>query len=273
MPPSRTKGNKVTKPRRASRKAAILPGSAEEQAALFAQHANGTAAFLRPRSSGQQGYHSSGGGGDAHHGHDHRHDNDAMESTLHFPSVSLLASSSGGSDHKPLSFYSDVDVDVDAADAEDAFAMINPVTGAPRNAEELILDTYGDVIKIDSALCRKLAAQVAVRPPAQRRIAQRLNMVRRSNVEALLAQVTGELPARPCKNCHKGHGPWTECVIYDGQMCGSCANCWYNASGSRCTFHGTFVSSRQFIVVPLYYAFPGRMHVINILTKPKSKIR
>ncbi|KAJ8120050.1 hypothetical protein O1611_g10465 [Lasiodiplodia mahajangana] len=43
----------------------------------------------------------------------------------------------------------------------------------------------------------------------------------------------------PCKNCHKGHGPWTTCVIVDGQMCGSCANCWFNASGARCSFHET----------------------------------
>jgi hypothetical protein len=58
----------------------------------------------------------------------------------------------------------------------------------------------------------------------------------------LLAHITGDLAPRPCKNCHKGHGPWTQCVVYDGQMCGSCANCWFNASGSRCTFHGEFVS-------------------------------
>jgi hypothetical protein len=54
----------------------------------------------------------------------------------------------------------------------------------------------------------------------------------------LLAHMTGQSAPKPCKNCHKGHGPWTQCVVYDGQMCGSCTNCWFNASGSRCTFHG-----------------------------------
>ncbi|KAF7537257.1 hypothetical protein G7Z17_g12888 [Cylindrodendrum hubeiense] len=106
-----------------------------------------------------------------------------------------------------------------------------------RTAEDVALGIYGDSIKIDSALCKKLAGEAALRDPSQRRTGQRLNMERRSNVEAMLAHVTGELAARPCKNCHKGHGPWNQCVVYDGQMCGSCTNCWFNASGARCTFH------------------------------------
>ncbi len=52
--------------------------------------------------------------------------------------------------------------------------------------------------------------------------------------------VSGQRTASQCKNCHKGHGPWNDCVVVDGQMCGSCANCWFNASGSRCSFHGAF---------------------------------
>jgi hypothetical protein len=72
----------------------------------------------------------------------------------------------------------------------------------------------------------------------QRRDEQQLNLKRRSNVEALLAHVSGIITASPCTNCHKGHGPWTSCVVVDGQMCGSCSNCWYNASGARCSFHG-----------------------------------
>ncbi|KAH7001981.1 hypothetical protein EDB80DRAFT_67431 [Ilyonectria destructans] len=110
----------------------------------------------------------------------------------------------------------------------------NPPT---RTAGDVALEIYGDSIKIDSALCKKLACEEALRDPGQRRTGQRLNMERRSNVEAMLAHVTGEQVARPCKNCHKGHGPWNQCVVYDGQMCGSCTNCWFNASGARCTFH------------------------------------
>ncbi|EFY88891.1 hypothetical protein J3458_008860 [Metarhizium acridum] len=106
-----------------------------------------------------------------------------------------------------------------------------------RTAADVAMEAYGDNLRIDSALCKKLAGEAARREPTQRRSDQKLNIERRSNVEALLAHVTGEVAARPCKNCHKGHGPWTQCVVYDGQMCGSCTNCWFNASGSRCTFH------------------------------------
>lgn len=112
-----------------------------------------------------------------------------------------------------------------------------------RTAADVAMEAYSDTLKIDSALCKKLAGEAARREPTQRRSDQKLNIERRSNVEALLAHVTGEVAARPCKNCHKGHGPWTQCVVYDGQMCGSCTNCWFNASGSRCTFHGTWLLS------------------------------
>ncbi|KAG6001681.1 hypothetical protein E4U21_003912 [Claviceps maximensis] len=101
-----------------------------------------------------------------------------------------------------------------------------------QTAADVVLKKY-QTVKIDSTLCKKLAGEPALREPAQRRRDQKLNIERRSNVEALLAHVTGEVASRPCKNCHKGHGPWTQCIVYDGQMCGSCTNCWFNASGSR----------------------------------------
>ncbi|KAF4510280.1 hypothetical protein G6O67_002180 [Ophiocordyceps sinensis] len=108
----------------------------------------------------------------------------------------------------------------------------HPPTGA-----QVVTAAYGDAVRIDSVLCKRLAAEAALREPVQRRAHQKINTARRSNVEAVLAYVTGQVAARPCKNCQRGHGPWTQCVIYDGQMCGSCSNCWFNASGSRCTFH------------------------------------
>jgi 3-dehydrosphinganine reductase len=111
----------------------------------------------------------------------------------------------------------------------------NQVTGT---AEEVALESGYNDINIDSALGKRLAREPGLRMAVQRRNEQILNLKRRSNVEALLAHVTGTVTASPCKNCHKGHGPWNLCVVVDGQMCGSCANCWYNASGSRCSFHG-----------------------------------
>ncbi|KAM0464829.1 hypothetical protein ACHAPV_002669 [Trichoderma viride] len=123
----------------------------------------------------------------------------------------------------------------------------SPEDPAARTAADLAYAAYGDQVKIDSALCKKLAAETALREPTQRRVDQKLNIERRSNVEALLAHMTGQMAPKSCKNCHKGHGPWTQCVVYDGQMCGSCTNCWFNASGSRCTFHATVASGTNLL--------------------------
>ncbi|SPQ22771.1 cfa4933b-1dec-44f3-83b4-73de4837a35b [Thermothielavioides terrestris] len=108
-----------------------------------------------------------------------------------------------------------------------------------KTTEEMARDSgYGE-LNIESALAKRLAREPGQRLAQQRRPEQVLNLARRSNVEALFAHIAGE-PARvPCKNCHKGHGPWTSCIVVDGQMCGSCANCWFNASGARCSFHET----------------------------------
>ncbi|KAI1824833.1 hypothetical protein F4861DRAFT_504376 [Xylaria intraflava] len=97
---------------------------------------------------------------------------------------------------------------------------------------------YSNVV-VESALAKRLAREPGMRLAQQRRPEQALNLQRRSNVEALFAHIAGETAPIPCKNCHKGHGPWTTCVVVDGQMCGSCANCWFNASGARCSFHET----------------------------------
>ncbi|GKT95478.1 hypothetical protein Ct61P_13328 [Colletotrichum tofieldiae] len=106
-----------------------------------------------------------------------------------------------------------------------------------RTAEDLASESgYGQLV-IDSALAKRLANNEGQRLAVQRRQDQTLNLKRRSNVEALLAHVSGQEAHSPCKSCHKGYGPWNGCVVVSGQMCGSCANCWFNASGSRCSFH------------------------------------
>ncbi|KAF4989586.1 hypothetical protein FDECE_14660 [Fusarium decemcellulare] len=84
-----------------------------------------------------------------------------------------------------------------------------------RTCGEIARSVYGSDIRIDSALGKKISSEVAVREPIQRRPDASLNMERRSNVEAFLAHTTGVPVSRPCKNCHKGHGPWKECIIYD----------------------------------------------------------
>ncbi|TLD28643.1 hypothetical protein PspLS_03955 [Pyricularia sp. CBS 133598] len=97
---------------------------------------------------------------------------------------------------------------------------------------------YNDY-KIESALAKRLYKEPGMRPAQQRRPEQMLNLQRRSNVEALFAHIAGVEAVSPCKNCRKGHGPWHSCVVVEGQMCGACANCWFNASGARCSFHET----------------------------------
>ncbi|KAK0623008.1 hypothetical protein B0T14DRAFT_426493 [Immersiella caudata] len=108
-----------------------------------------------------------------------------------------------------------------------------------QTTQQLAIESGYDNLNIESALAKRLAREPGHRHATQRRPEQILNLARRSNVEALFAHIAGE-PARvPCKNCHKGHGPWVSCIVVDGQMCGSCANCWFNASGARCSFHET----------------------------------
>ncbi|KJR82509.1 uncharacterized protein SPSK_03124 [Sporothrix schenckii 1099-18] len=124
-----------------------------------------------------------------------------------------------------------------------------PTASAPAPARsstaDLARDSGYDHLVVESALAKRLSREVGLRPAQQRRPDQQLNLGRRSNVEALFAHISGAEVAVPCKNCHKGHGPWTACVVVDGQMCGSCANCWFNASGARCSFHETKATPLQ----------------------------
>ncbi|KAF6827361.1 hypothetical protein CPLU01_09147 [Colletotrichum plurivorum] len=105
------------------------------------------------------------------------------------------------------------------------------------SAEDVAIQSGYSDLAIDSALAKRLSSNQGQRLAVQRRDDQSLNLKRRSNVEALLAHVSGQEAHSPCKSCHKGYGPWNGCVVVHGQMCGSCANCWFNASGSRCSFH------------------------------------
>ena len=120
--------------------------------------------------------------------------------------------------------------------------QLGMVPSLMKTTQALAVESGYDSIVVESALARRLAREPGLRLAQQRRPDQQLNLGRRSNVEALFAHIAGDLAKVPCKNCHKGHGPWSSCIVVDGQMCGSCANCWFNASGARCSFHGMFLS-------------------------------
>ncbi|KAL2752635.1 hypothetical protein ACRALDRAFT_1083310 [Sodiomyces alcalophilus JCM 7366] len=129
---------------------------------------------------------------------------------------------------------------------QQGFAMEAPMDApAAQTAMEMAQESGYPELFIDSALAKRLTDVPGARLAVQRRQDQVLNLKRRSNVEALLAQVSGQEAHSPCKSCHKGYGPWNGCVVVSGQMCGSCANCWFNASGSRCSFHETNLPQAQ----------------------------
>ncbi|VUC34262.1 unnamed protein product [Clonostachys rosea] len=132
---------------------------------------------------------------------------------------------------------SPVSDDVDTSNLQPA--KTNPKRGpaAGAVAKRFYSNGNGNNVRIDSSVGKRLARLPAQRDPEHRDRTHKPNLKRRGNVEAMLVQVAGEEPARACKSCRKGHGPWTKCVVLEGSLCGSCANCWYNACGSRCTFH------------------------------------
>ncbi|CAH0043299.1 unnamed protein product [Clonostachys solani] len=125
--------------------------------------------------------------------------------------------------------------DVDTRDTPAAKPKRGPNAGTV--AKRFYRNGNGNNVKIDSLVGKRLARLPAQRNPEPRDRTHKPNMKRRGNVEAMLVQVAGEEPHHACRNCRKGHGPWARCVIMEGSLCGSCANCWYNACGSRCTFH------------------------------------
>lgn len=121
---------------------------------------------------------------------------------------------------------------------QQASSLLPPPQSSPRKSTEQMAHESGyEGFKVDSAFAKRMSRDPGQRMAEQRRHGQDLNLVRRSNVEALFAQIAGTEAANPCTHCRKGQGPWTACVVYSGQMMGSCANCWFNASGSRCSFH------------------------------------
>lgn len=125
-----------------------------------------------------------------------------------------------------------------------------PPPPSHKTTEQMAHESGYTGFKVDSAFAKRMSRDPGQRLAEQRRHGQDLNLVRRSNVEALFAQIAGSEAANPCAHCRKGQGPWTVCVVYSGQMMGSCANCWFNASGSRCSFHGTSL-------LRMTYAFVG----------------
>ena len=90
----------------------------------------------------------------------------------------------------------------------------------------------------ETSAFRHLAAQNVMHHPKQRPGLDTLNMARAGNREAFTAQSVGAFAATPCGKCARGRGPWVGCVVAEGYLSGSCANCHFQAGGTGCTLHG-----------------------------------
>jgi hypothetical protein len=112
------------------------------------------------------------------------------------------------------------------------------------NALEMARSVYGNDFVAPSGLGQRLASIQALRQPIQRNLDHGVNLNRTSNSEAVLAQIVSIAlnETQECEHCSKGDGPYTKCVVLPGSLSGACVNCWFNASGSRCTYHSECLS-------------------------------
>jgi hypothetical protein len=95
-----------------------------------------------------------------------------------------------------------------------------------------------------TATINDLSNRPALRPLSLRS-GRTTNLTRASNMEAALAQMTGQVQSVACTHCGSGNGPWEGCVVADRSLNSSCANCHYGSEGARCSF-------RKSLYLPFY---------------------
>ena len=79
---------------------------------------------------------------------------------------------------------------------------------------------------------------LAALPPARNpttRPGRNTRLNRDANIEANLAQITGQVNVPECAHCARENGVFALCVSAPGHLSGSCANCHYNNEGVRCS--------------------------------------
>src|SRR5277367_2748438 len=91
-----------------------------------------------------------------------------------------------------------------------------------------------------------LAALPAARNPTTRP-GRNTRLTRDANIEANLAQITGQVNLPECRHCAQQNGVFVLCVSVVGQLSGSCANCHYNNEGWRCSLRE--LSSRAVFIL------------------------
>ena len=91
------------------------------------------------------------------------------------------------------------------------------------------LDTRCEAILATQAELRQsnLPHMPSLRSPVLRDPKKSLNLTRSSNEEAHLTQIVGQLAKMICDHCQRDKpcGPWKGCVVEEGYLGGSCANC------------------------------------------------
>ncbi|RHZ63994.1 DUF3716 domain-containing protein [Aspergillus thermomutatus] len=116
--------------------------------------------------------------------------------------------------------------------------VVPPPDVAPGDWADMAMDITCYEGKPSRAM-EALGQKTAVREPVWRATydpEESFNLGRFVNWEALQVQCIGAVTASPCEHCRRGYGPWAQCVMLQGYLRGSCANCHYNSDGARCSF-------------------------------------
>jgi hypothetical protein len=108
---------------------------------------------------------------------------------------------------------------------------------------------------------------LAALPPARNpttRPGRNTRLNRDANIEANLAQITGQVNVLECAHCARENGVFALCVSAPGQLSGSCANCHYNNEGVRC-------SLREYsfrVVFTLFYNVTNYLQARELMRPP-----
>jgi hypothetical protein len=82
--------------------------------------------------------------------------------------------------------------------------------------------------------------ELIVLPPIrvpETRPGRQTRLHRDANVEAILAQIPGQVNVSECAHYAQRNRVWASCVSVIGALLGSCSNCHYNNEGSCCSLH------------------------------------
>ncbi|KAI0551060.1 hypothetical protein F4679DRAFT_540183 [Xylaria curta] len=124
----------------------------------------------------------------------------------------------------------------------------SPILDGDRTAWETLCQKYPEMPTTPDPSILGSSARFLVNLPSHRSLDDNprkrriFSVRRRSNIKAALVQIAGVYhpPTSACIQCCKGRGIWTGCVTtppqQNGALKGACANCFYNGTGSKCSF-------------------------------------